>query len=133
MAQRVRVMLSVAVALGLTLGGLWLARPELAWAWTAYQDSGEAYQRYAERWPASRHLTEALARQDARDWQRASASRSIPELHAYLDQHPTGAYVGQARQAEDDLRWQEAESAGSIYELGRYLFEHPTGLHAATA
>src|SRR4051812_38146195 len=117
MAQRVRVMLSAALLLGLTVGGLWLARPELAWAWTAYQDSSEAYQRYAERWPASRHLPEARARQDARDWQRASDSRSVSELHAYLEAHPTGAFVGQARQAEDDLRFQEAESAGSIYEL----------------
>src|SRR5690348_9361330 len=113
MAKHVRVMLSGVMALVVLAGGLWLARPEVAWAWASFQDSSDAYQRYAEHWPASRHVLEAHTRQDERDWQRARDSQSIPEIYAYLEQHSTGAFVGEARSAEDDLHFQATQAAGT--------------------
>ena len=78
------------LAIGLLL---WLVRADVAWAWTTYLDTSEAYRSYAEAWPQSDHRPEALARQDARDWERASADASLPALQEYLDRHPSGRFA----------------------------------------
>src|SRR5690348_10768586 len=76
---RVRIALLVGAALVLLCAVLWLERADIAWIWAGYQDTSEAYRAYAAAWPASGHVADARARQDERDWQRASASGALPE------------------------------------------------------
>ena len=111
----------------LSAGATWAVAPaEAAWVQTRFiQNTPEAYETYAQKYPESRHRETALFR-------KALTSKTVQDFRNYLNEYQgkKGKYLQEAVQQLRQMENQEIEAIRqhpTVRQVQQYLQQFPTG------
>lgn len=105
------------------------------WASTVEKHTREAYKKFMEQFPESKHMEEA---QDNYDWLKADEENTIRSLQEYLDTYrPDGRYVSEAIKhlsaLEEEKYWENAKRQETLTAYYEYLVRYPEGKYVDKA
>ena len=159
-----RFRLALQIGLGLVVfgGALWQwvawsnsprRKDDAAWRAAETQATEVAYSDYTNKWPAGRHVAEAIEgisvcqqvnarREDDAAWRAAEMLATEAAFFDYTNKWPFGSHVAEAKERidrvsqqnnSDETSWAMAKGSGSIPRLEAYLSSFPNGLHWSEA
>lgn len=102
----------------------------LSWQQAQHHDRSNIYHDYAERFPDSLHVDEALARAEVLDWDEAKQRQVAAKYRAFRNTYPDSEHLREAYQREANLAASEMAASN---ELARFIAEYPDTPHALVA